>query len=370
MWPCLRNVSVSLVLLGLVASAHARDVVENPLSKARAAAVDQAVQTVISDQKLVGVAIGVLQQGHIVYLKGYGAANREDNVPVSTETVFNWASNSKPVAAVLAMQLAEQKKLDLDADVRKYVPEFPDKGTVITTRSLLCHQSGIPHYANGKIVPTMRKYDVADPFSQPVLALDKFNQSPLIFSPGEKVSYSSHAYILLSAVIERAGEQPFGDQLQSRITEPLEMTSFTPDTGGDKPEFVVGYAKKGETIARSIDEPQYWKHGAGAYRSSITDFARWAEALLNRRLVSQQTEAAMWTIQPTKDGKPTTWGLGFTVENGSQGFKVSHNGSQPEVATRMVLYPKAKHGVVVMTNSGYADVGKISTAVYSALNAK
>ena len=118
------------------------------------------------------------------------------------------------------------------------------------------------------------------------------------------------------------------------------MTSFDPDTGGDRPELAVGYRKQGETIVRSTDEAQSWKHGAGAYRSNIRDFTRWAEALLNRRLVTEKAQTAMWTIQPTKDGKPTTCGLGFTVENGQQGFKVSHNGSQPEVATRMVSTPR------------------------------
>ena len=361
---------LSMMLFAIVSTATARDVPENTLPTAKARAVDQAVHAAMIEQKLVGLAIGIFHQGRVVYLKGYGDANREQSVPVTADTKFNWASNSKPVAAVLAMQLIEKKKLNLDTDVRKYVPEFPEKGHVITTRHLLCHQSGIPHYANGKIVPTVRKYDEADPFSQPVLALDKFNQSPLIFSPGEKVDYSSYAYILLSAVIERAGEQPFYEQLQSRIAQPLKLTSFDSDTNHDDPELAVGYAKQGESIVKSLDEAQSWKHGAGAYRSNVRDFARWAEALLNRRLVTEQAQTAMWTIQPTKDGKPTTWGLGFTVENGSQGFKVSHNGSQPEVATRMVLYPKAKHGVVVMTNSGYADVGKISTTVYSALNAK
>ena len=339
----LRSMSVCVMSFALATSAPARDFIENALPAAKARAVDHAMRVVMDDQKLVGVAVGILQEGRIVYLKGYGDVNREKDVPVTTDTKFNWASNSKPVAGVLAMQLVEKNKLDLDADVRKYVPEFPDKGHVITARHLLCHQSGIPHYANGKIVPTVRKYDVADPFSHPVLALDKFNQSPLIFPPGEKVSYSSYAYILLSAVIERAGEQPFYEQLQSRIAQPLEMTSFDPDTGGDRPELAVGYRKQGETIVRSTDESQSWKHGAGAYRSNVRDFARWAEALLKRRLVTEQAQSAMWTIQPTTDGKPTTWGLGFTVENGSQGFKVSHNGSQPEVATRMVLYPKASY---------------------------
>ena len=243
----LRSMSVCVMSFALATSAPARDFIENALPAAKARAVDHAMRVVMDDQKLVGVVVGILQEGRIVYLKGYGDANREKNVPVTTDTKFNWASNSKPVAGVLAMQLVEKNKLDLDADVRKYVPEFPDKGHVITARHLLCHQSGIPHYANGKIVPTVRKYDVADPFSHPVLALDKFNQSPLIFPPGEKVSYSSYAYILLSAVIERAGEQPFYEQLQSRIAQPQKMTSFDPDTGGDRPELAVGYRKQGET---------------------------------------------------------------------------------------------------------------------------
>ncbi len=364
------RVSILFFFLHMIANCGvARDTVENTLPLAKARAVDQAMNLIAGEQKLVGLSVGILNQGKIVYLKGYGMADREQSIPVTVETKFNWASNSKPLAAVLAMQLIEKKMLDLDADVRMYVSEFPDKGHSITTRHLLCHQSGIPHYANGEIVPTERKYDEADPFSHPVLALDKFNQSPLIFNPGEKVDYSSYAYILLSAVIERAGDQPFYEQLQSRIARPLKWTSFDPDIGNEI-ELAVGYAKQGESIVKSLDEPQYWKHGAGAYRSNIRDFSRWAEALLNRKLVSEKAQAAMWTNQQTKDGKTTTWGLGFTVENGQQGFKVSHNGNQPEVATRMVLYPKAKHGVVVMTNSSYADVGKIATAVYSALNAK
>src|SRR5437763_17217905 len=121
------------------------------------------------------------------------------------------------------MQLVDKHLLDLDADVRKYVPEFPDKGEVITVRHLLCHQSGIPHYGHGRIVPTQRSYTTNQPFLDPVHSLDRFNQSPLIFKPGEKTSYSSYAYILLSAAVQRAGKEPFGEQIQKRIARPLAM---------------------------------------------------------------------------------------------------------------------------------------------------
>jgi CubicO group peptidase (beta-lactamase class C family) len=345
--------------------------VSNSLPPSKAAAVDDAVEAELERQGIIGAAVGVIQKGEIVYLKGYGLAERETNKPVTPQTIFNYASNSKPLAAVAAMQLVERKLLDLDADVRKYVPEFPDKGAVVTTRHLLTHQSGIPHYSNGKIVPTERRYTTPRPFMDPVLALDRFNQSPLIFQPGEKVSYSSYAYILLSAVIQRAGNEPFQAQIEKRIAQPLGMKSLELDieTSG-QPNWSVGYCKNAEgQITRAAEEANYWKHGAGAFKSDIHDFARWAQGLINRRLMSEETEQQMWRPQATSDGQSTTWGLGFTIED-QGGLKVSHNGKQDEVTTRLVIYPRAKHGVVVMCNCAFADVKKISTAVYQGLNQK
>jgi serine beta-lactamase-like protein LACTB len=336
-----------------------------PLAPARAEAVDKAVRTEVERQKLVGVAVGVVENGRVVYAKGYGFADAEKRTPVTPATVFNWASNSKPLAAILAVQLAEKGQLDLDADVRKYVPEFPDKKVKITARHLLSHQSGIPHYDNGKVVPTDRKYAVRDPFADPVLALDKFNQSPLLFDPGEKASYSSYAYILLSAVVQRAGKRPFAEQVQTRVVKPLGLKSFQLDTSAAKPDWATGYVKKEDKVVRS-DAAHYWKHGAGAFKSDVRDFARWAEGLINRELVSEATEKAMWEPQTLAGGQASTWGLGFGVGKGER-LRVSHNGKQPEATTRLVIYPKERLGIVVMCNCEFADVGKLSSAVESAL---
>ncbi len=120
-------------------------------------AVDQAVRDEMARQELVGVAIGVIRDGRVVYTAGYGMADREAEVPVTDETLFRWASISKPVTAVAAMQLVEAGKLDPSADIRDYVPEFPDKGTVITTEQLLAHLGGIVHYSNGPVIRTERE---------------------------------------------------------------------------------------------------------------------------------------------------------------------------------------------------------------------
>jgi CubicO group peptidase (beta-lactamase class C family) len=340
----------------------------NKLTAAEAAAVDRAVRDEMKKQQVVGVAVGVIRNREVAYVNGYGLADREKRTPATADTVFNWASNSKPLAAVAALQLVEKKLLDLDADVRTYVPEFPDKGAVITTRQLLCHQSGLPHYANGKVVATDRTYKEADPYLDPVHALDKFNKSPLIFPPGEKADYSSYAYVLLSAVVQRAGKEPFDQQVQARVGKPLGLASLQQDVAAKgQPHWAAGYVKdKDGAVAPTAEDAHYWKHGAGGYKSNVRDFARWARAVLARELVTATTETAMWTPQKLRSGGETKWGLGFTVEQ-QGGLKVSHNGSQPEATTRMVLYPRAGTGVVVMTNCRFAEVGAISTAVFAAL---
>lgn len=358
------------VLILFAPAVHADDTrAKNTLAAAKAEAVDKAVKAEMEKQELVGVAIGIIQDGKVVYLQGYGFADREKKTPVTTQSVFNWASNSKPLAAVLAMQLAEAKQLDLDADVRKYVPEFPDKKVKVTTRHLLAHQSGIPHYTNGKVVPVERKYTARDPFADPVVALDKFADSPLLFAPGEKTSYSTYAYILLSAVVQQAGKSPFAEQIDKRITGPLKLTSFEYDTPKGKTTWVTGYEKKDGKVAAVKDVAHDWKHGGGGFKSDVGDFSRWAVALVNRELMSEATEKAMWEPQPTTDGKAPTYGLGVLVE-GTDKLKVSHGGKQEETTTRLVIYPKQKSGVVVMCNCGFGDVGKISTAVLAALAEK
>ena len=114
--------------------------------------VDLAVAQQMERQQAVGVAVGVIRDGNVACLKGYGFADREKQLAVSTKSMFRWASISKTLTAIAAMQLVEEGRLDLKADVRTLIPEFSDKGTTITVRDLLCHQSRIVHHANGPVV--------------------------------------------------------------------------------------------------------------------------------------------------------------------------------------------------------------------------
>lgn len=343
-------------------------------SYAKAAKADAAAAAEVAKQELVGTAVVVIDGGAVVWSRGYGHADREAAVAVDPAvTQFRWASVSKPVTAVAALQLVEKGQLDLDADVRRYVPEFPDPGETVTVRQLLCHQGGIVHYTNGKVVKTAREYADAHPFADVVTALDTFKASPLVNRPGEKFAYSTHGYVLLSAVVQRAGRQRFADQVKARVADPLRMTGFRPDYEWEAiPHRAVGYRKADGAVERRPADraPDVsWKLGGGGYTSPATAMAAFGVGLLQRKLVTEKTEALMWTpTRPTGEEKDRPYGLGFALGTTAGGVKwVGHSGAQEKTRTFLMLDPIDKRGVVVMTNSEWAVTGTLAAAVMDAI---
>ena len=342
--------------------------------------IDAVVQAEMQRQEAVGVAIGIIQNGNVTYTAGYGWSDRENKIPVSNETLFRWASISKPLTAVAAMQLAEQDKLELDEDVRVSVPEFPDKGTPITMRQLLGHLGGIVHYSNGPVIKTNRTYDVPHPHQNVILALDRFKESPLVEEPGSKFAYTTHGYILASAVIQRCGDDPYAQQVQERIATPLNLTTLRPDYQWEEISGrAKGYRKRDGQVIPSTNTDVSWKLGGGGWISNVDDLAGFASGLMGDELISDESKQIMWVEQSTINGNGTGYGLGFGVSHqdepsgqmGSQSnedkLKIAHSGAQEKTRTLMVIYPGQRHGIVVMTNSEYANPRKFIAAIDQAI---
>ena len=337
----------------------------NTLPPSVAESIDTTLTAEMEKQELVGVALGIAHKGKPVYLKGYGKADQRNNIPVTADTSFRWASISKLVTALAAMQLWEQGKLDLDADVRTYVPEFPDKGVPVTTRQLLAHLGGIVHYTNGSVIKTEREYDVEHPFESVILSLDYFKESPLVNEPGTQFAYTTHGYILLSAVVERAGEQKFADQCRERIFGPAGMPTMQPDYPWvDIPNRTEGYVqtrRRGPRPSRHQDV--HWKLGGRGFTSSITDLTNFGIKILEGGLVKPKTMDLMTTDQTLNDGTPIGRGLGFDIQGEGKDFAVLHSGSQNKTRTLLVMLPERDLVYAFMTNSEYADLNGFTKSI-------
>jgi serine beta-lactamase-like protein LACTB, mitochondrial len=337
--------------------------------EARVEAIDARLRAAVTKQGLVGLAAAVVVDGQLLWQQGYGYASRKKKRPVDPQrTMFRWASISKPVTAVAALQLVEKRRLELHDTARSHVPEFPEKPQRILVRQLLGHQGGIVHYSNGPVVRTRATYRSPHPFESVILALDSFKESPLVAVPGQRFSYTTHGYILLSAIVERAGDAPFWRQVERRIARPAGMKSFRPDYQWRQISGrATGYRKRLGTVVESVDSDVSWKLGGGGFISTVEDLARFAIALIDGRLLNEQSRRMMWRRQKTSDGKETRYGLGFFLSGEGEALRVAHSGAQEKTRTQLLMVPARGLAVALMSNCEYAKLGGVARDVLRSL---
>jgi len=162
---------------------------------------DALAQALVS-RNIAGISIAVAQNGKVIFARGYGSANLQHSIAVTPETVFHIDSISKNILSAVVLQLVEAGKLDLDADVTKYVPEAPTQGHRVTVRQLLNHTSGIYNFTS---LPDADANERLDLSHEQVLAL--FKDKPFDFEPGAAWRYNNSAFYIAGMVVERVTKQ-------------------------------------------------------------------------------------------------------------------------------------------------------------------
>jgi CubicO group peptidase (beta-lactamase class C family) len=193
--------------------------------------------------KSPGCAVGVSQNGKAVFAKGYGMADLEHNVPLSSESRFYMASVSKQFTAMSILLLAEDGKIQLSDSIRKTIPELPDYANGVTLYHLLTHTSGVRDWSDlGSLSGLPPDYVFTDRGVLGSIA----RQSVLNFEPGTDFLYSNSGYVLLSLVLKRVTQKNLNEFAQERLFVPLEMKStlFQHDHSALVPGKVFGYKEK------------------------------------------------------------------------------------------------------------------------------
>lgn len=306
-------------------------------------AVTAAIEACIQRDQVPGLSCVVGVGDDLPLRLGFGLADIENDVPATAQTVYRLASISKPVTAVLAMQLVEAGQLDLDADVATLVPQWGKKAWPVTTRQLLAHLGGVRHY-RGEAESTHH-------YANQTEALGRFAGDPLLHAPGSQYYYSTYGYNLVAAVIEAVGKQPFAAAVRERIAVPAGAKTLQDD---DVVRLIrgraQGYVRQDGVLLNSALMDGSYKLGGGGLCASAEDLVRFAQALIGGKLVKPATLAAMWTRQRTTDGKEIDYGLGFRVGHEDGRLVVGHSGAQSRVSTMLLMLPEQRVTVAILCN--------------------
>jgi serine beta-lactamase-like protein LACTB, mitochondrial len=331
-----------------MAAAAPADRYAGPVEKSRRLA-----RTLVAGDHLPGLSVAVAVEDEIVWAEGFGWADTDRRTPVTPLTRFRLGALSKPLTAVAAALLHDRGRLDLDAPVQRYVPAYPEKQWTVTTRQLMGDVAGVHRIRgdNNDAMPVEHCASLDE-------AVALFAGDPLLFEPGTQHRYSIYGWILVSAVVEGAGGEPFGRFMVRQVFEPLAMDrTVVSETEGLEgvtslsPRSFFGKRLGVEEAAR----PNYTcLAGAGAFLSTPTDLVRLGSAALKPGLLKADTIAALQTPTRLVSGASTTYALGWTVRGvlvaGKPVRIVSHRGSPWGGSVSLLTFPDLGLAIAAAAN--------------------
>ena len=333
---------LSLGLAGCIASREANTA--QPLTVIQAA--DEILAPWTADDA-PGVAVAVSWNDEVVYARGAGLANLEHGLPLAPNSVLQVASVSKQITAFATLLLVADGDVDLDADIRSYVPDFPATETVITVRHLLDHTSGL---RERNTLAGMAGWLPDDIRTEGQMRALVKNQNGVNFAAGEAIEYSNTGYALLAEIVEQVSGQTFQAFTKERIFDPLGMdqsmfpesrntlipqraSSYYPDQDGYK-NVIVASSTYGST---------------GLYTSAL-DLLKWAENFETQIVGSPLVFELMAERFNSSDGEDSTFAKG-QEKRPYKGFETwSHGGTDAGYRSFLLRVPSADLEVVVMSN--------------------
>jgi serine beta-lactamase-like protein LACTB, mitochondrial len=297
-----------------------------------------------------GVAVAIGADGKLVWSATCGFADAQRRVPVARTTTFRIGSVSKTLTAATAARLAQLGQMELDAEVQRYVPDFPRKQRPITIRQLGGHLAGIRHYQGREALSTKHYGSVRS-------SLEIFADDPLVVAPGTRFSYSSYGFNLLGATVEAAEGSPFAAAVTETLLSPLRMTRTRLDDGrpgrGRSRFYEVTSTRKAVPAPR-VDLSN--RFPSGGFLSTAEDLARFGAGITDVDFMNAATQDLLFTSQKTSSGEATRYGFGFEVGRSPFGRVAGHTGNVVGGTSFIFVHPRTRVVVALTTNIGFVTV--------------
>lgn len=298
--------------------------------------------------RIAGLSVGVIRGDEMLLNKSYGHANLQWQVPMPLDAVHEIGSITKQFTTVAILQLSGQERLNLDADIHEYLPDFDTQGRQISIRRLMDHTSGIKGFTE---MAEFREISQRKLPREVLLRL--IEKQAYEFEPGAAMIYNNSAYFLLGLIIETVSGQPFEQYVQKHLFDVVGM----PDSSYCSNEELVlnkaegyQYTPGGLTLARYHDHT--WPYAAGSLCSTVSDLLAWNQALHKGELLSPELYATLITPVPLDDGTPVRYAMGLVHYEHPTGRIIEHGGGIDGFLSHSRYYPDEDLTVVVLQNTG------------------
>ncbi len=330
----------------------------------RPAQLDSMIRKTVAEKHLVGLSVGVAQNGSIVLARGYGVKALGTPDSVAPTTMFAIGSVTKQFTCSAVLLLAQAGKLSLSDPVAKYFPTLT-RANDITLLELGQHVSGYrDFYPLDFVDREMQKDATADSI------IAEYATRPLDFEPGTRWSYSNTNFLILGRVVEKVSGQPFGTFLGQRFFTPLGMTrtQYDPLPGGPGADMASGYTSfaLGNPIP-ARPEGRGWAGSAGAIWSTPRDLLTWDLALIGGKVLDPGSYRTLTTARRFADGRTSGYGCGLGIRDQGPAVVLAHGGAVSGFVAENVVVPSTRSAIVLMANTDFAALGSLEKAILEKL---
>jgi CubicO group peptidase (beta-lactamase class C family) len=309
------------------------------------------------DEKTPGVAIAVQRDGKLVYSKGFGYADMEQNAKITPLTVFHIASVSKQFTAFAIATLADQGKINLDDDIRKYLPELHDFGTPITVRQLAHHTSGLRDQWS---LLTMAGWRMDDVITMPQILRLVSKQTELNFKPGDEHVYCNTGFTLMGEIVKRVSHETFPNWCKKNIFDPLGMknTLFYDDHERIVENRAYSYHRDNNGLKKSV--LSYANAGATSLFTTVEDLSLWAQNFETVKVGSPNIMKIMESRYVLNNGDTINYAFGQSYEKYKGLNTWSHSGGDAGYRSYLLRFPDQHLSISVFSNYASFPVGDLT----------
>lgn len=297
-----------------------------------------------------GAAVRIEKGGEVILRKGYGLADLELGVAIEPDMVFRLGSITKQFTAAAVLLLVEEGKVDLDAPLSTYLPDYDGPAAKVTVAQLLNHSGGLPNYTSLPEYPARMREDQGT-----AEMVERFRELDLEFEPGSRWSYSNSGYFLLGLVIEAASGTSYEEFVEGRIFAPLGMER---SRYGHEDELVPGRVAGYEGGPGDYQPAGYLSmtqpYAAGSLLSTVDDLARWDAALRGEgagKILTPEHRALLAEAVTLTDGTSSGYSYGFSVGDYMGHRMIHHGGGINGFSTYLLRVPDEDLFVAVLSNN-------------------